>query len=220
MIVDLAMTVLLFCLMAYLLVGETAHEWMGVTMFCLFILHHVLNWNWHRHLIKGRYTPLRILQTGIDVLILLSMIGLMVSGIVMSREVFDVLPISGGMGFARSLHMLASYWGFLFMSLHLGLHWSMMIGMMRKAAGIKKPAAVRTWLLRVLAVLLAVFGIYAFIKNDIASYMLLRTDFVFFDMEQPLVLFFLEYLGMMALWGGKSLSYMGKTVGGALGSNL
>ena len=131
MIVDLAMTVLLFCLMAYLLVGETAHEWMGVTMFCLVILHHVLNWNWHRHLIKGRYTPLRILQTGIDVLILLSMIGLMVSGIVMSREVFDFLPISGGMGFARSLHMLASDWGFLFMSLHLGLHWSMMMGMMR-----------------------------------------------------------------------------------------
>lgn len=212
MIVDLAMTVLLFCLMAYLLVGETAHEWMGVTMFCLFILHHVLNWNWHRHLIKGRYTPLRILQTGIDVLILLSMIGLMVSGIVMSREVFDVLPISGGMGFARSLHMLASYWGFLFMSLHLGLHWSMMIGMMRKAAGIKKPAAVRTWLLRVLAVLLAVFGIYAFIKNDIASYMLLRTDFVFFDMEQPLVLFFLEYLGMMALWAAIAY-YMGKLLG-------
>ena len=86
------------------------------------------------------------------------------------------------------------------------------MGMMRKAAGIKKPAAVRTWLLRVLAVLLAVFGIYAFIKNDIASYMLLRTDFVFFDMEQPLVLFFLEYLGMMALWAAIAY-YMGKLLG-------
>ena len=209
MIVDLAMTVLLFCLMAYLLVREAAHEWLGVAMFCLFILHHALNWNWHKNLIKGRYTPLRILQTGINVLILLSMIGLMVSGIIMSREVFDFLPISGGMGFARTLHMLASYWGFLFMSLHLGLHWSMMMGMMRKAAGIKKPAAIRTWLLRVLVILLAVFGVYAFIKNDIASYMLLRTHFVFFDMEQPLVLFFLEYLEMMALWAAIAY-YIGK----------
>ncbi len=206
------MTVLLFCLMAYLLVGEIAHEWMGVAMFCLFILHHVLNWKWHKNLIKGRYMPLRILQTGINVLILLSMIGLMVSGIIMSREVFDFLPISGGMGFARSLHMLASYWGFLFMSLHLGLHWRMMMGIMRKAAGIKEPAAVRTWLLRVLTIPLAVFGVYAFIKNNIATYMMLRAHFVSFDMEQPLVLFFLEYLGMMVLWAAIAY-YMGKLLG-------
>ena len=42
--------------------------------------------------------------------------------------------------------------------------------------------------------------------------MLLRTDFVFFDMEQPLVLFFLEYLGMMALWAAIAY-YMGKLLG-------
>ncbi len=211
-IVDLAMTVLLFCLMAYLLVGETAHEWLGVALFCLFIIHHILNWNWHRNLVKGRYTLLRIVQTVINTLILLSMIGLMISGIILSREVFDFLPISGGMGFARTLHMLASYWGFLFMSLHLGLHWSMIVAMIRKTAGTKTPSAVRTWLLRILMLLLAAFGVYAFIKNDIASYMLLRTHFVFFDMEQPLVLFFLEYLGMMGLWAAIAY-YIGKLLG-------
>ena len=129
MAVDLAMTVLLFLLMAYLLVGETAHEWLGLAMFLLFILHHVLNWRWYRSLFKGKYTPIRILQTLLNILLLASMIGLMVSGIILSRKVFDFLPVSGGMGFARMLHMLASYWGFLFMSLHLGLHWSMVMGL-------------------------------------------------------------------------------------------
>ena len=129
MAVDLAMTVLLFLLMAYLLVGETAHEWLGLAMFLLFILHHVLNWRWYRSLFKGKYTPIRILQTLLNILLLASMIGLMVSGIILSRKVFDFLPVSGGMGFARMLHMLASYWGFLFMSLHLGLHWNMVMGM-------------------------------------------------------------------------------------------
>ena len=211
-IVDLAMTVLLFCLMAYLLVGETAHEWLGITMVCLFILHHILNWNWHKNLARRHYTPLRIVQTGINTLILLSMIGLMASGIIMSREVFAFLPISGGMSFARTLHMLSSYWGFLFMSLHLGLHWSMMMGLVRKAMGIKKPSAARTWLLRILVILLAAFGVPAFIKNDIASYMLLHTQFVFFDIEQPLVLFFFEYLGMMGLWAAIAY-YIGKLLG-------
>ena len=40
--VDLAMTILLLCQMAYMLISETAHEWMGVLMFVLFVLHHLL----------------------------------------------------------------------------------------------------------------------------------------------------------------------------------
>lgn len=118
--VDLAMTVLLFLLMAYLLVGETAHEWMGLAVFILFLFHHVLNRKWYGGLFRGNYTPLRVLQTLLNVLLLAAMIGLMVSGVILSRVVFDFLPVSGGTGFARTLHMLASYWGFIFMSLHLG----------------------------------------------------------------------------------------------------
>ena len=40
---DLVMIVLLLCQMAYMLIGEAAHEWMGTAMFVLFLLHHVLN---------------------------------------------------------------------------------------------------------------------------------------------------------------------------------
>ena len=208
-LVDLAMTVLLLLLMAYLLVGETAHEWMGLAMFLLFIFHHLLNRNWYSNLFRGKYTPLRILQTTVDVLLLAAMIGLMVSGIILSRVVFDFLPISGGMGFARTLHMIASYWGFLLMSLHLGLHWGMIIGMFRKAAGIEHPSRIRTWILRVLAVGLCAYGIYAFVKNGIASYIFLQTHFVFFDMDQPLPFFFAEYIGMMGLWAVLA-HYIGK----------
>ena len=148
-------------------------------MFVLFIFHHLLNRNWYSNLFRGKYTPLRILQTAADVLLLAAMIGLMVSGIILSRVVFDFLPISGGMEFARTLHMLASYWGFLLMSLHLGLHWGMIMGMFRKAAGIEHPSRIRTWILRILAVGLCAYGIYAFAKNGIASYMFLQTHFVF-----------------------------------------
>ena len=37
-ITDIAMTVTLLLLMAYSLVGEAAHEWLGIGMFVLFIL--------------------------------------------------------------------------------------------------------------------------------------------------------------------------------------
>ena len=84
--IDLVMTVLLLCQMAYMLVGETAHEYLGTAMFVLFILHHLLNRNWYRSLKKGRYGAVRILQTAVNTLMLLCMLGLMVSGVILSRE--------------------------------------------------------------------------------------------------------------------------------------
>ena len=39
-LVDFGMTVLLPLLMAYTLVGEATHEWLGMAMLVLFILHH------------------------------------------------------------------------------------------------------------------------------------------------------------------------------------
>lgn len=197
--IDIGMTALLFCQMAYMLISEAAHEWTGMVMFLLFLLHQILNRGWYKNLTKGKYRPIRILQAVVNFLILLSMLSLMVSGVILSREVFAFLPISKGMGFARILHMLAAYWGFILMSVHLGLHWGMILGMIRKASGVS-PSHIRAWVLRGLVLLFSGFGIYAFLKHNIADYLFLRSQFVFFDMEQPLALFFVEYLAMMCLW--------------------
>ena len=47
-VVDIGMTVMLLFLMAYELIGEAAHEWLGIGMFVLFIIHHILNRKWRR----------------------------------------------------------------------------------------------------------------------------------------------------------------------------
>ena len=98
--VDLGMTILLMLLMAFELIGRTAHECIGAGMFVLFIVHHILNRKWTENLFHGRYTPYRILQTVSAGLVFLAMIGLMVSAVLISREVFKFLPISGGRSFA------------------------------------------------------------------------------------------------------------------------
>lgn len=192
------MTVVLLFLMAYELVGQATHEWLGITMFVLFVAHHVLNGRWCRGILKGRYTVLRIWQTLLVALVLLSMLGSMISGIILSRHLFTFLPISGGRAFARSLHMIAAYWGFVWMSLHLGLHWNMMTGMAGRL--FQKPSAARTWALRTFALAIAAYGVYAFVKREVGSYMLLRIQFVFFDFEEPLAFFLLDYVAVMGLF--------------------
>ena len=121
--IDLLMTVLLLCLMAYQITGEALHEWFGAGMLLLFIAHHILNIRWYGNLFKGKYKLLRILQTIVNFSVLISMLCLGYSGIVMSRHVFAALPIGGPMATARSMHMAASYWGFVLKSVKLVLLW-------------------------------------------------------------------------------------------------
>lgn len=195
---DIFMTAVLLFLMAYSLVGEAVHEWLGIGMFVLFILHHILNGRWSRSLTKGKYTPFRILQTVLVVFSLAAMFGSMVSGIVLSRHALAFLPITGGRSWARTLHMLSAYWGFAVISLHLGLHWSMMMGMAKRM--FKGTSAVRAWVVRAFGLLIAGYGVYAFIKREIGSYMLLKSQFVFFDFDEPLVMFLLDYIAVMGLF--------------------
>lgn len=198
-VIDLIMTVLLLILMARQLTGDSAHEWLGAGMFILWIAHHILNRNWYSYLFQGKYTPARTLQTVINFAVLLSMLGLMVSGIILSREVFAFLPISGGIALARRLHVFSAFWGFVLMALHLGLHWNMILNMVRKAAGsfTSKPLQM---ILRIAAALIAGYGLYAFLKNHFLSYMFLTSSFVFFDFERPVLLFFMEYIAIMGLF--------------------
>lgn len=197
-VTDIMMTLVLLLLMAYSLVGEAAHEWLGIGMLVLFILHHVFNSRWTRNLRKGKCTPFRVLQTALVVLAMLSMLVSMVSGIVLSRYALFFLPITGGRFWARTLHMLSSYWGFVFISLHLGLHWSMMISMAKRL--FKNPSAVRRWIARGLGFLIAAYGLFAFFKREIGSYIFLKTQFVFVDFNEPLVLFLLDYIAVMGLF--------------------
>lgn len=197
-LIDIMMTAALLLLMSYSLLGEAAHEWVGVAMFVLFILHHILNAGWIRNLFRGKYKPVRILQTVLAVLVFISMLGSMVSGIFLSRYVFDGIRIRGLSSMARTVHMLCGYWGFVFMSLHLGFHWRMIAGMAGKI--FRESSDPRKWVARGIALLVACYGIYVFIKRDIGNYMLLRYHFVFFDFEEALILFLLDYLAVMGMY--------------------
>lgn len=177
--VDILMTLTLLFLMGYQLWGESAHEWAGAFMLILFIVHHVLNGAWYRNLFRAKYTGMTVLINAVDLILLATMVCLMASGIAMSRDVFSFLPISGGMGTARLIHMAACYWGFVLMAFHLGLHWSMMLARFRQMLGMDRSSEIRRTVLRIAGGLTAGYGLYAFVTRDLAAYMFLWAQFVF-----------------------------------------
>ncbi len=193
-ILDIFMTMALLFLMGYHFWGEMAHEWAGAVMFVLFIAHHILNGSWYKSLARGKYTPVRILMLTVNMLTLVAMLILMYSGIAISRYMFAFLPAQGGMAAARRLHLLGSYWGFLLMSLHLGLHW----GMIWNRLGLK-PGKQNRYICFTGSLLIAVYGACVFIKRDFLDYMFLKNEFVFLDYTESKILFYLDYVALMGL---------------------
>lgn len=215
-VIDVLMMVSLLFLMGYQFWGEKTHEWIGAGMFLLFIVHQILNWNWYKNLFRGKYTPMRVFQTMVNVLTLLSMLVQMYSGIVLSRYVFDFLSIESGLALARHLHILGSYWGFLLIGLHLGLHWSMIIGTVKRKQNRSHRDLGLINFFTGLAV--ALYGLSVFIRRDFLTYMLLKSKFIFWDYEESKFIFYLDYLALMGMcifishYAGKLFRYLGKIV--------
>lgn len=221
-LVDWLMFTLLMVQMGRHLWGNTAHEWTGAGMFVLFILHQVLNLDWYRRVLKGRYSPVRILGLIVNALVLAAMTGMIISGVTLSQQVFSFLPIKGGTAFARLLHMVSTYWGFVIIGLHLGLHWQIvmelhwkkvlgavlgkisgMVPDMRRKPKTKKTAraaAVRSFLLNITGMAIAVYGLYAFLDRGLLTYMFLQNQFVFLDYGESRIFFYLDHLGMTGLF--------------------
>lgn len=200
MVLDMAMMILIPFLMAYSLVGEAVHEGMGIVMAFLFLLHHVLNIRWYQNLTRGRWSALRIWGTVINGLLMVVMIALPVSGIMMARHIFNFPAISSGISMARQIHLLASHWGFLLMGLHLGFHWNMVMGMVKKATGVVKKSKLSKAVLRLFALLLSLYGIYAFVQLQYGSYLFLQNQFAFFDFRKPLALSLVERVSVLSLF--------------------
>ena len=180
-IIDILMTFALLLLMSYELLGSTAHEVVGVAMFVLFVVHHALNINWAKHLAKGRQTPIRIFQ---NILVLLVLI---------SRHLFTFLNIKSTYA-ANRIHMLSAYWGFIFMSLHLGLHFNMILLMIKKKKQLSPKVKTA---FKIIFILIFAYGIYAFFKRDIASYLFLKNQFFLLGDNEHLPLYLFDYMSIM-----------------------
>ena len=202
--VDAVMTAALLCLMAYQVTGETLHEWLGVGMTVLLIIHHVLNFRWYKSLFRGKYNVYRAVTVAVNTLLLLSIALTALCGMAMSTHavpfLYGMLPVS----FARRFHLAVSFWSFILMGFHLGLHIPAM------TAGLRLNGKIKTAAASVFAVIAGV-GFWLFVKNGIPDYVFFRTPFAFLDYDKAAALVFLENLSILtafAFLGAETASFI------------
>lgn len=196
LVIDVLTTLILPVLMAYELVGRGTHEWLGVAMLVLILIHHIINRSWYARLFKGKYTKLRTLMTALDLALTVLIILQGISGISLARYARLPSPLIPR-SIARQIHMAGAYWSFALMCVHAGLHTSTMVA---KAKGALAHCGV--WIGRLCKLfvwLFAGYGLFAFIKRDLFEYMTLQIQFAFLDFGEPLIFFFADYVAIMAL---------------------
>lgn len=188
-IIDILMYLLFIILMGHHITENLIHEILGTTLFVLFIIHHILNYRYYITIFKGKYTIKRTLILINDLLLLISMLGMIISAIYISSDVFSFLNIPAKI-WGRKLHMLSTSWSFVLMSVHVGMHLNILINKLNK----KMKDNMFEYVYYLILILLVIYGIYSFIKLNIISDMLLLNAFKYYDFNESPVIFYLRVL--------------------------
>ena len=188
-IIDVLMYFLFIILMGHHITDNLIHEILGTILFVLFIVHHLLNYRYYKTVFKGKYNVKRIIITLVDLLLLIDMIGIIVSAINISSDVFSFLNINTKI-WGRKLHMLSTSWGFVLMSIHLGLHLKTLINKINN----KMKNSTLEYLYYFVVLLIIIYGIYSFIKLNFISDMFLLNAFKYYDFSESPVIFYLHVI--------------------------
>lgn len=189
--IDIAMTVLFIILMGYHITGNKVHEILGIATFIFFLAHNVLNIKWYKMLFKGKYNSRRLITVIVNTLLLISMLGSITSGIMISNTLcFLNIPTTS---FGRSLHMASTSWLFVLMSIHMGLHLNTILFKLNK----NMKDSVFEYIYYFIIFALCAYGLYIFVSTGLWKDMFLITEFKFFDYEQLPILFYIEYFAIV-----------------------
>lgn len=191
--VDLAMILLLLGLMPYQFTGARVHEWLGVVMAVFAFFHQILNWQWYSSIFKGKYSAYRIFLALINILLIISFVVTVISGISMSSYAVPFFYGVMSLSTAKVLHLSSTYWVLILCGLHLGLH------IPSKTSKIELANKIRKVLTLVNAVL-AFVGLYVFYKNKILDYLFAKNMFPFFDDSKTIAVVCVEYFLILQCW--------------------
>lgn len=190
---DALMLLLLTQLMAYHASSEAAHEWHGVALTALLVVHQWLNRRWYGALFSGRYTVQRAVMTGVFALTLIAYALTAFCGLSMSTHAAPFLYSMAPSAFVRPAHLAASYWAFILTGIHVGLHIPAMFGRF-------KTGRVAKALLHLAATAIAGVGFYLFLKNGIFDYIFLQTSYAAVDPDKTLWFSVLENTLIVSFW--------------------
>lgn len=199
LVLDFAAAGLFLVALAYYWLSNATHEVVGTVMFALLILHNVFNRRWYGTIGRKRRGGKGVIGIVLNLSLLTAMLALLASSLVVSRDVFGFLPFEGGI-VARDIHMLVAYVVLVIFSLHLGLHWTIVMGAIGDAVGVAWKNPMLVVALRVGAACIAAYGVQSSFDMTIGSKLVLHYAMDIWDFRNDALGFFLGYGSIVGLY--------------------
>lgn len=195
---DAGVAGLLLFAFAYFWQGNASHEWAGAAIFLLLIVHNLFHRRWFAGLAKGQGARRGRFNTALTLVLLAGMLALLGTSLVISETLFARLRLADDFT-ARQVHAGVAYWLLLIVAVHLGLRWPLLMGVARKLLGIARPNAVRTLVLRLMAIGIAVQGVFSAQTLNLRSRLLFQMSLDWWNFEESAAGFFGHCLAVVGL---------------------
>ncbi len=134
----------------------------------MFVIHIVLNWQWVKNIAKALFSSKlkarNKLMFWLDVLIFISMLTIIITGLFISEILFPGLRVEG---FAmKPLHEGMTYLALMLVGLHIGLNGRWLISVFKKMFSISQIRPWVNYVLRAAAAAILIFGIISAVQTD------------------------------------------------------
>lgn len=193
------MVLCLMVVMDYSFIENAIHEMLGLFTLLLFIIHNTLNHRWYTSIGKVKIDLRPILNTITNLLLLVLMMLVTITGVLISQTVFSSFSLNGNI-WAHELHILSAYLGFILAAIHLGFHWNALLGKLCLWLKIERTNFRYILPSRLASLFIIGYGIYASFTRHIGSKLLLQHGFNDWTTGPSLVGFILDYMTIMGCY--------------------
>lgn len=108
--------------------SETIHEWLGLAVFVTLLTHLLLHWKWVVDHVKSFFRKMALanrVNFVVDFLFFVAIIGVTLSGVMMSKSALPALGISLPRGGEwKQLHSLFADACLYLLAIHFAMHWT------------------------------------------------------------------------------------------------
>lgn len=126
-VIDVILAIVFLLLMEPLFTGVSIHEWVGLFIGVVFIVHILLHWRWVYEVTKKYFSKLANKSRVNYILDLLLLIGVVIcvfSGMEIAKTIdFSWLGLNGNELTWKKIHTASSLLTLIVIAIHIGLHW-------------------------------------------------------------------------------------------------
>ena len=202
MAVTLLLVGLFLPVMSFHHIPKLLHEVIGLAWLAVAMVHLWQNRRWFVSLRQGKWDGIRVINTMINVVLILCLLAVVVAGSGISHHLFkEIMPMDIRRSITlHQLHLSLPYAMLILMGLHWGLHFDGWLKQWKKVLDIDIPAKVGRIIVVFFGIIVIAGGIYGSFLNRVGDRLLMKHIFATEAAGAPMLVYVLLLLAIMGIY--------------------